>query len=104
MERNMIGEGVIAHFDFRVGSFNIIGFEGRPSNQTGVGYHSQTPNIDFKIVTIVCMIFINEFITFENFWCNIVGSAAHGFSFLSSVIKFSCQSKITYSNLERIGQ
>ena len=40
VEGNMVREGIVAHFDFRVGSFDIVGFEGRSSNQAGVGDYS----------------------------------------------------------------
>jgi hypothetical protein len=44
---NVIWEGVVAHFDFVVGGFDVVGFEGRTSHDAGVGDHSQTPNVDF---------------------------------------------------------
>lgn len=42
---NVIGEGVIAHFDFSIGSFDVSGFKGRATYQTSISYDSQTPNV-----------------------------------------------------------
>lgn len=36
----MVREGVITHFDFGIGHFDIIGFEGRTTNQTSIGDYS----------------------------------------------------------------
>lgn len=53
-----VWEWVIALFYFAVGSFDIVGFERRPTNQEGVGDYSHAPDIDFVRMTVVVMICI----------------------------------------------
>ena len=43
---DMVREGVVAHLDSIVGGLDIIGLEGRPSNHTGIGDNTKTPNVD----------------------------------------------------------
>jgi hypothetical protein len=37
---DMIGKGVVAHFDFVVGCFDVVRFKRRASYDAGVSYHS----------------------------------------------------------------
>lgn len=46
-EGDVVGEGIIAHLDPVVGGLHIVGLEGRPAYQAGIGDDSQTPNIHF---------------------------------------------------------
>jgi hypothetical protein len=48
---DMVGEGVVAHLDLAVGGLDVVGLEGRPSYQTGVGDYSETPDVDLVGVT-----------------------------------------------------
>jgi hypothetical protein len=39
-DRYVIGKGVVAHFNFTVGGFDVAGLEGRSTHHAGVGYDS----------------------------------------------------------------
>lgn len=54
----MVREGVIAHFYFGIGSFDVVGFERRTANQASISNNPQTPDIDFVGVPIVGMVCI----------------------------------------------
>lgn len=42
---DMVRKRVIAHLYFAISSLHIVGFKRRAANQTGVRYHSQTPDV-----------------------------------------------------------
>jgi hypothetical protein len=56
----MVGEGIVAYFDLTVSGLDVVGLEGGSAYQTGVGYHTQTPDVNFVGVAQVGVVWVRK--------------------------------------------
>ena len=82
----MFREAVVAHSNFPVGAFDIIGFEGRFSYEEGVDDDSQRP----KINLIGMSIFVLKDLRSDVIRCTANCSFA-----LTFVLELGCQPEVT---------
>lgn len=77
----MFGKAVLVVNNTLVGRFHILGFVRRFANQHRVENDSHGPDIDFKRMTPLGLVSLNDF------GRNIIGRAANGFAFFVLVFQ-----------------